>query len=68
MGRGSFWGHVLSGKGGGLVYSCGGVHRGQSRGHRVLTSKREGEQVGLVVGVLWMGTWSCAESEGGSRG
>lgn len=50
------------------MYTCGGVGRGQGRGQRGLTSRREGKQVGLVVGALWMGTWSCAESKDGEGG
>lgn len=35
--------------GGGIVYMCGGVGRGQGCGLLVLTTRRKGEQVNLVV-------------------
>ena len=48
-----------------MVCTCGGVGHGQGHGRQVLTGRREGEQMDLVVGVLWTGTSSCTESEGG---
>ena len=49
MEEGSCWGQVLECWGGRIVYMCGGVGRGQGCGLLVLTTRRKGEQVNLVV-------------------